>query len=270
VVDELPASVVDPRVVAALGHQRGEVPQALTVALVGLLEAGRADLRARRAPQQLGGGGLHGVIEIPAEHQHKAATGQPQTRRRLPWMRSLRDESKKASRERTPLNGFEKTLVAVVLLGIAAFEAWFFFFAGSSLPRGEQAMSQEKFEAVRTVVAGLNERDVDRYAACCTGDVELVPATGAIEGGYTGHRGIERFFADLGDAAPDMHLELERLEIVEENVLAFERGSASGRVSEVPGHIAFTTVYEFEGSKIRRIRVFLDRQQALEAVGLRE
>jgi hypothetical protein len=51
-------------------------------------------------------------------------------------MRSLRDESEKASRERTSLNGFEKTLVAVVLLGIAAFETWFFFFAGSSLPRG--------------------------------------------------------------------------------------------------------------------------------------
>jgi hypothetical protein len=70
------------------------------------------------------------------ESAYKAATGQPQTRRRLPWMRSLRDESEKASRERTPLNGFEKTLVAVVLLGIAAFETWFFFFAGSSLPRG--------------------------------------------------------------------------------------------------------------------------------------
>jgi hypothetical protein len=70
------------------------------------------------------------------ESAYKAAAGQPQTRRRLPWMRSLRDESEKASRERTSLNGFEKTLVAVVLLGIAAFETWFFFFAGSSLPRG--------------------------------------------------------------------------------------------------------------------------------------
>jgi ketosteroid isomerase-like protein len=131
-------------------------------------------------------------------------------------------------------------------------------------------MSREKFDAVRTVVAALNERDVDRYLACCASEVELVPATGAIEGGYTGRRGLERFFADLGDAAPDMRLQIERLEIVRENVLAFERGSASGRVSEVPGDIAFTTLYEFEDSKIRRIRVFLDRQQALEAVGLRE
>jgi quinol-cytochrome oxidoreductase complex cytochrome b subunit len=72
---------------------------------------------------------------LHVESAYKAAIGQPQTRRRLPWMRSLRDESEKASRERTPLNGFEKTLVAVVLLALAAFETWFFFFAGSSLPR---------------------------------------------------------------------------------------------------------------------------------------
>jgi hypothetical protein len=73
---------------------------------------------------------------LHVESAYKAATGEPQTRRRLPWMRSLRDESEKTSRERTPLNGFEKTLVGVVLLGIAAFEIWFFFLAGSSLPRG--------------------------------------------------------------------------------------------------------------------------------------
>src|SRR5436190_20048055 len=72
---------------------------------------------------------------LHVESAYKAATGQPQTRRRLPWMRSLRDERDEFSRERTPLNGFEKTLVVVVLLALAAFEVWFFFFAGSSLPR---------------------------------------------------------------------------------------------------------------------------------------
>lgn len=50
-------------------------------------------------------------------------------------MRSLRDE-RDEYRERTPLNGFEKIIVAVVLVALGAFEIWFFFFAGSSLPRG--------------------------------------------------------------------------------------------------------------------------------------
>jgi hypothetical protein len=71
------------------------------------------------------------VLLVWVEAAYKAATGQPQTRRRVPWMRSLRDESEEAYRGRTPLTGFEKVLVVVVLIAVAAFETWFFFFAGS-------------------------------------------------------------------------------------------------------------------------------------------
>jgi hypothetical protein len=128
-------------------------------------------------------------------------------------------------------------------------------------------MSQEKFETVRRYLVALNARDVDGYFVCCTDDVVLVPATAAIEGEYTGRSGIERFFADLRDAAPDLEVEAERLETVGQYVLAFERGRASGRASEVGADIDFTTIYEFQGRKISRIRVFLNREEALEAVG---
>jgi hypothetical protein len=129
-------------------------------------------------------------------------------------------------------------------------------------------MSQERFQAVRRALVALSARDVDGYLACCTDDVRLVPVTAAIEGEYEGRPGIERFLADLSDAAPAMEVEAERLRMVGENVLAFERGSASGRASEVAGDIEFTTVYEFRGRKISRIQVFLNREEALEAVGL--
>ena len=74
------------------------------------------------------------VLLVRVEDSYREATGQPRTRRRLPWMRSLRDESEEASRGRRPLNGFEKVLVGVVLVAVAGFETWFFVFAGSSLP----------------------------------------------------------------------------------------------------------------------------------------
>jgi ketosteroid isomerase-like protein len=127
------------------------------------------------------------------------------------------------------------------------------------------AVSQQKFEAVRNIVVALNERDVDGYIACCTDDVELVPATAAIAGTYSGASGIQRFFADLQDTAPDMQVEIERLEVVGGNVLAFERGNASGRASGVGGDLEFTTLYEFADGRVRRISVFLDRQEATEA-----
>jgi ketosteroid isomerase-like protein len=130
-------------------------------------------------------------------------------------------------------------------------------------------VSQEKFETVRNALAALNERDVHGYLACCTDDVELVPATVAIAGTFTGRRGIGRFFADLQDTAPTFQVEIEHLETVGENVLAFERGSAIGRASGVPGYIEFTTIYEFSGGRIGRIQVFLDRQEATEAARVR-
>jgi ketosteroid isomerase-like protein len=130
-------------------------------------------------------------------------------------------------------------------------------------------VSQQSFETVRAVVVALNERDVDRYLASCTRNVELVPATAPIAGTYTGAGGIRRFFADLQETAPNIHVEIERLEAVGGNVLAYERGNASGRASGVHGELEFTTVYEFAGAKNRRISVFLDRQEAIEAARAR-
>jgi hypothetical protein len=42
-----------------------------------------------------------------------------------------------------------------------------------------------------------------------------------------------------------------------------------GATGEPPG-MPTTNVYDFVNGKIRRIRIFLDRQEALEAVGLAE
>ena len=131
-------------------------------------------------------------------------------------------------------------------------------------------MSERKFEAVRNVVVALNERDVDGYLACCTDDVELVPATAAIAGTYRGASGIQRLFADLQDTAPNIQVEIERLEVVGGNVLAFERASASGRASGVGADLEFTTLYEFTDGRVRRISVFLDRQEATEAARVRD
>jgi ketosteroid isomerase-like protein len=135
-------------------------------------------------------------------------------------------------------------------------------------------MSRENVETARKCVDALNRRDADGYLACCMAEVELVPATVAVEGTYAGPDGIRRFFADVQDTAPDFRLDIERLEAVgPDRVLAFERGTASGRTSGINFReqgIPFGTVYDLADGKIRRVRVFADRQKALEAVGLSE
>ena len=146
-------------------------------------------------------------------------------------------------------------------------------------------MSQANLELVERVVAAVNERDVDGYLACCTDDVKLRPPWAAVEGVYEGPAAIRRFFADVQDWAPDFRLTIDRAEpIGATRVLVFLRASLSGRASGLPavamssglgepaaaGKLSTATVIDFAGGKIAGIRVFLDRDQALEAVGLAE
>ena len=70
-----------------------------------------------------------------AEAAYKKTTGEAQKRRTAPWMRSMRDERAEVA-ERRPLSGFEKILVVCVVVAVVGFEAWFFFFAGSSIGSG--------------------------------------------------------------------------------------------------------------------------------------
>jgi hypothetical protein len=52
--------------------------------------------------------------------------------RRMSWNRSFRDEPRHAGDEES--DPVERLFVIVAILGIIAFEVWFFFFAGSPLP----------------------------------------------------------------------------------------------------------------------------------------
>jgi ketosteroid isomerase-like protein len=132
-------------------------------------------------------------------------------------------------------------------------------------------MSPENVEIVERALAALNERDIDGYLACCTEDIQLRTPLSPVEGVYEGADGIRRFFADIEAAGPDFRLDLERLEAVGgERVLAFLRVTVHGRASGLPTPAETGNVYEFEEGKIRRIQIFLDRGEALEAAGLRE
>ena len=126
-------------------------------------------------------------------------------------------------------------------------------------------------EVVERAIAALNERDIDRYLACCTEDIQLQTPVSPVAGVYEGADGIRRFFADIEDAGPDFRLDLERLEAVHgERVLAFVRIAVHARASGLPLPAETGNVYEFKEGKIRRIQIFLDRGKALEAAGLSE
>jgi hypothetical protein len=64
-------------------------------------------------------------------------TGRPASARQTsPWLRSMRDEREQEVQRKYGISGIERVVVIVAVAGCLAFEVWFFFFAGSSLPNG--------------------------------------------------------------------------------------------------------------------------------------
>ena len=133
-----------------------------------------------------------------------------------------------------------------------------------------RAMSQENIEVVSQAISAINERDVDAYLALCHTDFEMTNQMTAIEGPNRGEQGIRSFFDSINEGTTRFELEVERLRPLDDNrVLGYltldiesERGFQQTQ--------ALTNLYELEGGKLSRVRVFSDRAEALEAAGLRE
>ena len=126
-------------------------------------------------------------------------------------------------------------------------------------------------ETVRRAIAAVNARDVEGYLSLCTPDVELHTPVEAVGGAYVGTEGIRRFFADIEDAGPDFHLAIHDLQALATGcVLAAMSVASTGRSSGIPVGAETTNVYWFAEDRINCIRVFRDRAEALDAVGLEE
>jgi hypothetical protein len=67
--------------------------------------------------------------------KYDEVTGRPAAARHTsPWLRSMRDEREHDTREKFGISAVERIVVISVIAAVLAFEGWFFFFAGSSLP----------------------------------------------------------------------------------------------------------------------------------------
>jgi len=132
-------------------------------------------------------------------------------------------------------------------------------------------MSQENLEVVKRAIAALNDHDVESYLAYCAADVQMETPVTPIEGVYKGADGVRRYFADVLEHFPDFRVTIERLERVgADRVLGFLRLNMSGRASGITlgGDIPSANIWDFTDGKIKRVRIFFDRREALEAVGL--
>jgi ketosteroid isomerase-like protein len=131
-------------------------------------------------------------------------------------------------------------------------------------------VSKANVEVVRQALAVLDQRDVEAYLKLASPQIELVNPATPLEGPINGHEGIRRFFSELWTFSDASEFRVEEIRAVEGRVLAFFVLTTRGRMSEAETSVDLVGVYDLEDGKIRRAQIFLDRADALEAVGLPE
>jgi ketosteroid isomerase-like protein len=132
--------------------------------------------------------------------------------------------------------------------------------------------SQDSVEVVRRMLDAFNRDDVDAVIAAFDDDCEIneppeMPDSPAV--GYRGHDGIRDWMGNLR-AVAGAEFEPRRFESSGDSLLCELASTGLGHASGVPVEWTTYAVFEVRREKITRIRVFLSRPEALEAVGLRD
>ena len=137
-------------------------------------------------------------------------------------------------------------------------------------------MSRENVELVKWLVDAFNRRDLTGFASKLHEDVEWVPAliTRAEGGPDNKFRGIEGFWRWI--EATDEAMSVYRIEAEayrdpgDGRVLLLGLLAGRGRASGAEVRAELGQVFTFRDGQLVSYRGYLDRAQALEAVGLRE
>jgi ketosteroid isomerase-like protein len=133
-------------------------------------------------------------------------------------------------------------------------------------------MSQENVEVVRRIERAFNKGDVDAIVAELDPAVEWEeqPIPG-IDPVYYGHEGVRRWAeAIMGQELRALQAHVEGFTEAGDAVIASTRIWGAGQSSGVEVQMHVQLVVTFREGKVARRQVFQTRQQALEAVGLRE
>jgi ketosteroid isomerase-like protein len=133
-------------------------------------------------------------------------------------------------------------------------------------------MSRENVQVVGRLYELFERRDIERVLELAADDFELRLPDIYPEGAETfrGRDGLQRWLAMVEDIWGEWRLDVERLIDADEQVVALVRIVAEGGASGVPVDREVAHVWSFRERKPSKAFVYLDRAEALEAVGLRE
>lgn len=100
-------------------------------------------------------------------------------------------------------------------------------------------------------------------------EVVFEPQLAALHGRYVGHDGIKRFFADARENLEVLEVDYPDVRDLGDRILAIGTFRVSGRGSGIETEVTFAIVATFRDGQMTHLKDFVDKDRALEAVGLR-
>src|SRR5918998_5455895 len=95
-------------------------------------------------------------------------------------------------------------------------------------------MADPILELYRPAYALFNRRDWDAFVALMDEEIEVESRLAAMEGAYSGHEGLRRWWDDVSETLPDYRVEVLEARQIGGGALAYLRGTGSGGASATP------------------------------------
>ena len=134
-------------------------------------------------------------------------------------------------------------------------------------------MSRENVEIVRAANDAFLSGDIETALDALDPEIEWHATVGGVDEGrvYKGREEVVRAFVDYFEVWERIEMRADKyIDADEGNVVVFHHEIAKGRESGVVVETDTGTVQTVKDGRIVRVRSYMDRNQALEAAGLRE
>ena len=128
----------------------------------------------------------------------------------------------------------------------------------------------EIYELLNTRFAALKRGDMDDFLAFFDPEVVIETVDAPDPETYHGHDGVRSWFNDAFGPWATVHVEAEDIKESGLWTVALLHTSLRGEASGVELELPVAVFHQFRGGKIFRDRIYLDRDEGLEAFALKE
>ena len=131
-------------------------------------------------------------------------------------------------------------------------------------------MSRENVDRFVKLIEAFNRLDTAGALGFMDPEIRFEHRLGALQGDYSGLDGVRSLFVDFAEHFETLQIHCPDVRDLGDRVLALGTVRATGKGSGAETELPFTVVASFRNGWITHFTDFGDKDQALEAAGLRE